>query len=487
MRNYRFTVINILMLLIGVFICQSCQKQYEMVDPPFILEGDDLDEEVIIPDDLDCYFVTPKGKGNMDGSTWDNAMSEDALYNLIRVNDNSDITLSNAEMLDGKYIYLSGGTYNVIKNNKGININFNEYVSSVKFIIEGGYDPSSVGIDLTKRNCEEFQTILTRTEDNTAINTMNSMFQINSKVDITFDGCIFDGIYTNDSQGILRAFYSSAADNKLNIKNCIIKNFNVINDKTSLAGRGGALNIQKGNVYLNNVRIIDNAANNRGGAINLLDKDCLLFMNGCTLSNNIVSGDWSTAIHTGGGARMCMNNTTILGGEGSGSRSIIVNGDGFFIFSNTTIISNKNNNYGALRSPTNAALLVNSLILKGEGSRTIYSDGKTCISKGYNIYQAADAGWSGIETDTDMSNSNFPIPELKNGIYEWSIDEVGTINAFATRTAVIDAVRSYMADEFTLGERFVEWCGEDSFGKDARGVERNPEKMQSGAFDSVLE
>ena len=37
-----------------------------------------------------------------------------------------------------------------------------------------------------------------------------------------------------------------------------------------------------------------------------------------------------------------------------------------------------------------------------------------------------------------------------------------------------------------LGEVFVEWMGEDAFGLDQRGVTRNPDKMQMGAYDAVL-
>lgn len=127
MRKNKLLILNVLMLLVGILICQGCQKKYEMVDPPFIVEEDDLDEEIMIPDDLNSYFVTPTGKGKMDGSTWDNAMSEDAFYNLLRVNDNSDVTISNAEMLDGKNIYLSGGNYNVLKSNNGIKVDFSAY------------------------------------------------------------------------------------------------------------------------------------------------------------------------------------------------------------------------------------------------------------------------------------------------------------------------------------------------------------------------
>ena len=37
-----------------------------------------------------------------------------------------------------------------------------------------------------------------------------------------------------------------------------------------------------------------------------------------------------------------------------------------------------------------------------------------------------------------------------------------------------------------LGEVFVEWIGEDAFGIDQRGVTRNVNKMQAGAYDAVL-
>lgn len=42
---------------------------------------------------------------------WDNAMGVDGLRNLLRTNTNSAITTANAKKLDGKNIYVAGGTY----------------------------------------------------------------------------------------------------------------------------------------------------------------------------------------------------------------------------------------------------------------------------------------------------------------------------------------------------------------------------------------
>jgi len=54
---------------------------------------------------------------------------------------------------------------------------------------------------------------------------------------------------------------------------------------------------------------------------------------------------------------------------------------------------------------------------------------------------------------------------------------------------VVNAVKSFnpaASPVVNLGEVFVEWIGEDAFGLDQRGVTRNPDKMQMGAYDAVL-
>ena len=59
----------------------------------------------------------------------------------------------------------------------------------------------------------------------------------------------------------------------------------------------------------------------------------------------------------------------------------------------------------------------------------------------------------------------------------------GTIDEFATRQAVINAVKSFDA---TVGQQFVDWVGEAGFGVDQRGATRNVNKMQAGAYDAGL-
>lgn len=136
-----------------------------------------------------------------------------------------------------------------------------------------------------------------------------------------------------------------------------------------------------------------------------------------------------------------MNNVTVLGTAATGGNSITVNGDAYFMLANTTIVGNSGNPNGVFRAGKNASLVVNSLFAKGAGNRTIYAGNIT--SGGYNVYQAADAGWGAVATDTDYSSQTLPIATLTDGVYQWSV--TGVIDEFATRQAVINAVKSFDA------------------------------------------
>lgn len=95
--------------------------------------------------------------------------------------------------------------------------------------------------------------------------------------------------------------------------------------------------------------------------------------------------------------------------------------------------------------------------------------------------RAADAGWGAVSTDTDYSSQTLPAATLTDGVYQWTV--TATIDEFATKQAVIDAVKSFDA---TVGQQFINWVGENGFGVDQRGVARNVNKMQAGAYDAGL-
>ena len=427
---------------------------------------------------LAAYYVKEQPAGNATGMDWDNAMGVDALRNLLQTNGNSDISNANAVKLDGKKIYVAAGSYEMAKENSGVKIEYSGYSKQVEITIEGGYDPSSTGTDLTKRDISKHTTAFVRNTGSGASATSNSLLVLGNQTNIIFDGCTFNGQYGLNDAGSVRAVFVAAGggDATLQLNNCVIKNFNRGSDGGT--DGGAAVKISKGRVLLNDVEMVNNKATARGGAITTTAANSFLFMNNCLLHENYAPGAWGTAIHAGNGYA-CMNNVTVLGTTATGGNSITVNGDAYFMLANTTIVGNSGNPNGVFRAGKNASLVVNSLFAKGAGNRTIYAGNIT--SGGYNVYQAADAGWGAIATDTDYSSQTLPAAILTDGVYQWTV--TGTIDEFATKQAVIDAVKSFDA---TVGQQFINWVGENGFAVDQRGVARNVNKMQAGAYDAGL-
>ena len=427
---------------------------------------------------LAAYYVKEQPAGNATGMDWDNAMGVDALRNLLQTNGNSDISNANAVKLDGKKIYVAAGSYEMAKENSGVKIEYSGYSKQVEITIEGGYDPSSTGTDLTKRDVRKYTTAFVRNSGSGASATSNSLLVLGNQTNIIFDGCTFNGQYGLSDAGSVRAVFVAAGggDATLQLNNCVIKNFNRGSDGGT--DGGAAVKVSKGRVLLNDVEMVNNKATGRGGAITTTAANSFLFMNNCLLHENYAPTAWGTAIHAGNGY-VCMNNVTVLGTTATGGNSITVNGDAYFMLANTTIVGNSGNPNGVFRAGQNASLVVNSLFAKGAGNRTIYAGNIT--SGGYNVYQAADAGWGAVATDTDYSSQTLPAATLTDGVYQWTV--TGTIDEFATKQAVIDAVKSFDA---TVGQQFINWVGENGFGVDQRGVARNVNKMQAGAYDAGL-
>ena len=409
---------------------------------------------------LAAYYVKEQPAGNATGMDWDNAMGVDALRNLLQTNGNSDISNANAVKLDGKKIYVAAGSYEMAKENSGVKIEYSGYSKQVEITIEGGYDPSSTGTDLTKRDISKHTTAFVRNAGSGASATSNSLLVLGNQTNIIFDGCTFNGQYGLNDAGSVRAVFVAAGggDATLQLNNCVIKNFNRGSDGGT--DGGAAVKVSKGRVLLNDVEMVNNKATGRGGAITTTAANSFLFMNNCLLHENYAPTAWGTAIHAGG-------------------NSITVNGDAYFMLANTTIVGNSGNPNGVFRAGGRASTVVNSLFAKGAGSRTIYAGNIT--SGGYNVYQAADAGWGAVSTDTDYSSQTLPAATLTDGVFQWTV--TATIDEFATKQAVIDAVKSFDA---TVGQQFINWVGENGFGVDQRGVARNVNKMQAGAYDAGL-
>ena len=216
----------------------------------------------------------------------------------------------------------------------------------------------------------------------------------------------------------------------------------------------------------------------------------VVFMNNCLITGNSVSvlKRFVGVILTG---HICMNNTTIVGNPGKGAA---LNGGGSFMLANSTIVGHDiDQEYGAFRCETSidgdTKFINNLLISENSTAPSFILNGanKEAYSMGYNLYQRVN------NFTMDVSDTAYPTLVNGNlteeGVYKWNIDQIGQVGGYATKQAVINAVKSFnpaASPMVNLGEVFVEWMGEDAFGLDQRGVTRNPDKMQMGAYDAVL-
>ena len=117
-----------------------------MVDPPMITDyDDDLDEEVVLQKGLESYFVTQFGEGDMDGTSWDQAMDVAGFRKL----------LSGSIDLSKSTIYMSQGKY-VMSETGGLGVIIRKDIKAIK----GGYSLLSEGTDLTNRRIDTYKTVI---------------------------------------------------------------------------------------------------------------------------------------------------------------------------------------------------------------------------------------------------------------------------------------------------------------------------------------
>lgn len=123
-------IFAITLAAVSILGAGACQKTYQMVPPPTAEEQDDLDDEDFWGSDDNMIFVSPYGDGDMDGSSWDNALDADAFISML--SDQTDLSKTTVCVSEGVY-YVSGGSVFGPVVNKNI--------GSVK----GGYSQFSTG------------------------------------------------------------------------------------------------------------------------------------------------------------------------------------------------------------------------------------------------------------------------------------------------------------------------------------------------------
>lgn len=451
---------------------------------------------------LDAYYVKEHATGNATGMDWDNAMGVDGLRNLLRTNTNSAITTANAKKLDGKNIYVAGGTYLIADQEAGLKIEYSGYSKQVEIKVVCGYDPQSTRKDLSKRDPVRYLTTFTGDANNNGIADAGdySLFTLGNQIDITFEGCTFScGYHPNEkingySGGFLIA-NGSSGNATLQLNHCIIeKCYNAGVNGSGEAG-GSGIFMYKGTAKLNHVQLRNNKASSRGGAIRVNDSGSILFMNNCSITGN-EGGQFGYAIQMSNG-HLCMNNTTVTNNSG---RDGTINGAGSMLIVNSTIIEDGAQNSGAVIRceswPARQSFLMNNIILNKNAANPVVEmsgdDTRHLTSKGYNLMGGTIMPASTNKfTTSEFDKYNSTISSLNvvwdanRSVYTWD----GNVNEF-TRTAA-DAVKNAITTGFkpdscpfqNLGEEFGKWLDEmDAFSTDQLGNPRDKNAMWPGAY-----
>lgn len=474
MKNRLFIISKICMLAFMILLAQ-CQEGYE-IDRLI----DDLDEEMIMEKGLASYFVTQFGEGEMDGSSWEQALDVAAFRKL----------LSGSVDLSESTIYMSQGEY-VMSEKSGLGVIVRKNIKAIK----GGYAQFSKGTDVSARDIDAYVTVISGdVNGNKQADAGDCGLLLVKKGHIAIEGVTFQYGYVSEADASAAECGSgiyvsgNAGDTSIELADCVIRDCK--SEVTTTVKQGGpAIFVLSGQVRLNNVNLLDNTAVGRGGAVRCNTKAAVVFMNSCLLKNNTHNGWWGNAIHLSEGY-ICINNTTLINNMGTGAA---LNGGGSFLLTNNTIIGNMDDEHGAVRCETGVGgdtKFINNLLISENPSAPSFNlNGSNfeAFSKGYNVYQRV--------TGVTMSASDTAYPNLVDGtldakgVYVWDLNQIGSVKGYATRQEVIEVAKSFnprVSPITNLGEVFVDWVGEAGFGVDQRGATRNVNKMWAGAYDAGL-
>ena len=245
----------------------------------------------------DKLFVKTAAAGDGSGSSWDNAMTLDALATVMTATD-----------AESKKVYMAAGTY---LRQSAIQ------VKTTGFEIYGGFPATASGYDLTGRDVKANATIIDGGwgDEDTANDVYARIFLL-QKGTWVFDGVTFQNIMANNKAN--GSALQVISTDGVTIRNCSF--INCQNANTSY--NGGALRIDAGNIVnMESCTFEQNQAQN-GGAIYVAGN---LNAVGCDFVKNIatVSGG---AIYEDGNAFVKMDKCEFSQNNANGSEN--VNGGG---------------------------------------------------------------------------------------------------------------------------------------------------------------
>ncbi len=459
----------------------SCQKTYQMVPPPSASSGDDdLGDEDFGGKKETAIFVTPFGEGEMNGSSWDNAIDADSFLSLL--SDPTDLSKAKIYLSEG-YYYMSSGSV------------FGPEIRKKIGAVMGGYSIMSKGTDVTARDVVNHATVFSGdvNKNNRADEGDCGLLCVYGGTS-SFDGIIFRNGYINEKTASSQksgagVFVDGDADTWVEFVNCRFEACVSAATTPGYAG-GAAVYVKAGQARLKACELTGCSGVSRGGALRCNNDKAILFIDQCSIHGNSVKYDWGSGLQLSSGT-ICVNNSTfcsnVVGWQGSGGT---VNGGGAMLVLNSTIISDDTTAGIRCESDSrNASFFANNISLNTNGAPgfLLNGNGRVAVSGGHNIFNKVagelQSATTDVTYDTDLKNFG----SLEDGAYVWNNAKV-SLATYATAAEIDGYAREFspvICPVAEIGKVFAEWC--DGFAVDGRGKARNPEKLLPGAYDPCLE
>ena len=227
------------------------------------------------------WFVTEAGGAQLqDGKSWETAISGEQMFQMLACNrpeesgygnTSTDITTTankedfadylkihntkHVRQLDGVTFHIAQGEYSSANY---VRVSFPELERQVSFTLRGGYNPQSVGRDLTSRNITQYPTVFKAPSGSGTAR----MFFLQRWLDMTIDGLTFIGGKGDASIGGGAILLNESSTSSILFKDCTFT-------KNISSSFGGAVNASNevGQISFVGCVFSENRAVKSGGAI----------------------------------------------------------------------------------------------------------------------------------------------------------------------------------------------------------------------------
>lgn len=269
----------------------------------------------------------------------------------------------------------------------------------------------------------------------------------NPNYTVTISGCTFSKNYSTKSDG--DNFPTTTLENGTAIfDNCVFdSNYGTVDSKAK-----GIAFWAKNNAIakFNNCKFLKNYNGNRG--LIFLQGNSVVYCNGCLFDGNNVKQAWGNCFHIGGTNAVLMNGCTFYNNPGQYD----INGDGYFLIANTTVISQTTNTVFRCGASGKKVYMINN-IFSGPSGKTMFALSTALTNGGHNVLSATNgSGYTANATDYigTVPGASY---DSTNGKYLWS----GPANISGFTQATASEVKTAIKTDFNVTVNSISNIGND--------------------------